>query len=113
MGHQLERFQEEIRRALSEILEFEARDPRFEIATITKVRLSPDMHYATVFLDFPDEGRRDELLKLFEQDRGFFRSQLAKRLNLRHTPELQFREDEELRWARRIDELLRNDKSKS
>jgi ribosome-binding factor A len=108
-SHHQERLQEEIKRTLSEVLEFEARDPRIGFATITRVILSADLHYATVFFDFLDEERKEELLKLFGRDRGFFRSELAKRLNLRYTPELEFRQDEELQRARRIEELLRGD----
>ncbi|MCR4403730.1 MAG: 30S ribosome-binding factor RbfA [Candidatus Acetothermia bacterium] len=109
MGHHRERLQEEIKRTLSEVLEFEARDPRMSFVTVTKVRLSSDLHQATVFLDFLEEEQGHQLLRLFQEERGFFRSELAKRLDLRYTPELQFREDEELRQARRIDELLKGD----
>jgi len=105
--YQRKRLQEEIKRTLNEIIEFKARDPRIGFVAVTGVKLSPDMRHATVFLDFLDEGRKDELLGLFEQDRGFFRSELAKRLDLRYTPELHFREDETLGRARRIDELLK------
>lgn len=105
----MERLQEEIKRVLSAVLEFEARDPRLDFVSITRVELSADLHRATVFLDFLEAERAEELLRLFQKDRGFFRSELAKRLNLRYTPELQFREDEELARARRIDRLLRGD----
>lgn len=105
--HQLERLQEEIKRTLNEIIEFEARDPRIGLVTITWVKLSPDLRHATVYLDFL-EGEA-ELLELFKRDRGFFRRELAKRLDLRYTPELRFREDEAIRRARRIDELLQGD----
>lgn len=109
MGHHRERLQEEIKRTLSEVLEFEARDPRFGFVTITRVRLSADLHQATVFLDFLEAERSQQLLQLFQEERGFFRSELAKRLDLRYTPKLQFRQDEELRQAQRIDELLKGD----
>lgn len=107
--HQRERLQEEIKRALTEIIEFEARDPRIGFVTVTKVKLSPDLRHATVLLDFLDRDRKEEMLELFEQDRGFFRGSLARRLDLRYTPELRFREDEELQRARRIDELLKGE----
>ena len=108
-GHQIEKLQEEIKRALGEIIEFRARDPRIGFVAVTAVKLSSDLRHATIFLDFLDEGQKEELLRLCERDRGFFRSELAKELDLRYTPELHFREDEALRRARRIDELLRED----
>ena len=108
-SYQRERLQEEIKRALNGIIEFRARDPRIGFVTVTAVKLSPDLRHATISLDFLDEGRREELLALCEQDRGFFRSELAKELDLRYTPELRFQEDETLQQAQRIDELLRGD----
>jgi len=109
MSHQREKLQAEIKRALGEIIEFRARDPRIGFVAVTEVKLSADLRHATVLLDFLDEERKAELLRLFQQDRGFFRSELAKRLDLRYTPELHFRADEALRRARRIDELLKGD----
>ncbi len=106
--HQRERLQEEIKRTLNEVIEFKVRDPRIGLVTVTWVKLSPDLRYATVYLDFLGEGG-EESLGIFRRDRGFFRRELAKRLDLRYTPELRFEEDEALRRARRIDELLQGD----
>lgn len=103
----VERLQEMIKRELSLIFEFEARDPRLALVTVTTVKLSANGRHATVLLDIPSESQPEEVLALCERDRGFFRSELAKRLDLRHTPELHFKLDEELLRARRIDELLR------
>lgn len=103
----LERLQSEIHQRLSEILQFEARDPRLERVTIFAVRLSKDIHHAWVsvgVLGDPHEER--ESLEALQEHRGFLRSALAKRLRIRHTPELHFELDETERRARRIEELL-------
>ncbi len=102
--HYMKRLREEIKRTLNEVIEFEVRDPRIGLVTVTWVKLSPDLRYATVYLDFLEGDA--QLLELFRRDRGFFRRELAKRLDLRYTPELRFEEDEALQRARRIDELL-------
>ncbi len=88
------RLQEAIKRELSLILEFEARDPRLQAVNVTAVRLSKDLKRAIVFLDIADD--HEEVLELCRRDRGFFRSELAKRLDLRHTPALDFKLDEGL-----------------
>lgn len=106
----LERAQEQIQRALSGILEFEARDPRFRLVTIMGVKLSTDFRQASVYLSVLDESTEAETLAAFREHRGFFRSELAKRLNLRHTPELIFHIDEVSKRARRIEELLTREK---
>ncbi len=104
----LERLQTEIHRRLSEILQFEARDPRLERVTIFAVKLSQDIRHAWVFVgvlgDSCEEER--ESLGALREHRGFLRRALAKCLHIRHTPELHFELDETERRARRIEELL-------
>lgn len=104
----LARLQEEIHRRLSEILQFEARDPRWEHVTIFSVKLSKDIRHAWVYVnvlgDSPDE--ETEALDTLREHRGFLRTALAKHLRIRHTPELHFELDEAERRARRIEELL-------
>ena len=52
---------------------------------------------------------KDVLLRALEHDRGFYRSLLAERLDLRHTPELRFVIDETVERAMRLEEILRSD----
>ena len=105
----LARLQEEIHRRLSEILQFEARDPRLERVTIFSVKLSKDIRHAWVYVsvlsDSPNE--ETEALETLREHRGFLRTALAKHLQIRHTPELHFELDEAERRAQRIEELLR------
>jgi ribosome-binding factor A len=102
---------EEIKRRLSEIFEYEARDPRLRGVTVMDVRLSGDLRYATIYVSVStlfNNNKEEEAatLEVLKHDQGFFRSELAKRLTLRHTPELRFELDEMEKRARRIDELL-------
>lgn len=106
----LERAEEQIQRGLSEIVEFEARDPRFSLVTIMDVRLSIDFRHATVYISVLEESTEAETLAALREHRGFFRSELAKKLNLRYTPELIFQIDEASKRARRIEELLAQEK---
>lgn len=103
----LERLQAEIHQRLSEILQFEARDPRLERVTIFAVKLSKDVRHARVSVGVLGNSQEEtESLQALQEHRGFLRSALAKRLHIRHTPELHFELDETERRARRIEELL-------
>lgn len=106
----LERAQEQIQRALSEVLAYEARDPLFGLATVMGVKLSIDFRQATVYISVLDEGTEAETLAALREHRGFFRSELAKKLDVRHTPELIFQIDEASKRAQRIEELLAQEK---
>jgi ribosome-binding factor A len=104
----LARLQEEIHHRLSEILQFEARDPRLERVTILAVKLSKDIRHAWVFVGVLGDSCEEEFesLSALQKHRGFLRTALAKCLHIRHTPELHFELDESERRARRIEELL-------
>lgn len=103
------RLQEEIHHRLSEILQFEARDPRLERVTIFSVKLSKDVRHAWVCVGVLGDSQEDEAesLDALREHRGFLRSALARSLRIRHTPELHFELDETEDRARRIEELLR------
>lgn len=110
-GRKRARLREDIQRELSEILEFESRDPvvRAAFPTLMDVRLSVDARYAKVYVGVGGDVDRAEVEKALEQDRGFYRSMLAERLSLRHTPELRFVIDETVERSLRMQALLRDD----
>ncbi|MGB2982890.1 MAG: 30S ribosome-binding factor RbfA [Candidatus Bipolaricaulia bacterium] len=108
------RLREDLQRELAAIVEFESRDPIVQAAfpTVMDVRLSPDARYARVFVAAGATIDRAELERALEHDRGFYRSLLAERLDLRHTPELRFEIDETVERAMRLEEIIRaNDAS--
>jgi len=107
----LERLREEIQRELAEIVEFESRDPvvRDAFPTVMEVRLSADARHAKVYVAAGADTERDAFRAALVRDRGFYRSELADRLSLRHTPELQFIVDEAVERSLRLGKLLRED----
>jgi len=108
------RLKEELRRILSGIVEYEARDPiiRAAFPTVMEVKLSPDNRYATVYVAVgAADVDKTAVMEAFQRDRGFFRSQLASQLTLRHIPALEFRLDESVERSIRFDSLLHGDAS--
>lgn len=106
------RLKEELKRILSHIVEFEARDPIICAAfpTVMEVKLSPDNRYATVYVAIgAADADKNAVMEAFQRDRGFFRSQLAPQLTLRHIPALEFRLDESVERSIRFDSLLHDD----
>ncbi|HHR85552.1 30S ribosome-binding factor RbfA [Candidatus Bipolaricaulota bacterium] len=106
------RTREEIKRELSTIVEFEARDPiiREAFPTVMDVRLSVDARYAKVYIAVgATTASKEEIVEAFARDRGFFRTQLARRLTTRYTPQLEFVLDETVEWAMRLEKLLEDE----
>jgi ribosome-binding factor A len=110
-GRKNARLREDIQRELSGILEFESRDPvvRDAFPTLMDVRLTVDGRYASVYVAIAGDVSRDDVAKALAHDRGFYRSMLADRLSLRHTPELRFVMDETVERSLRLEALLRDD----
>ncbi len=100
----------EIKREVSQIVEFEARDPILQEAlpTVMAVKLSVDARYAKVYVALANGSREEKLetMAIFRRERGFFRTKLAHRLSLRYTPELEFILDETVERTIRIDQIL-------
>jgi ribosome-binding factor A len=110
-GRRHARLREEIQRELATIIEFECRDPvvRNAFPTVMDVRLSSDARYAKVYVAAGASVDLNALSAALTRDRGVFRSRLAARLALRHTPELRFAIDETVERSLRLEELLRDE----
>jgi len=107
-GRRIDRIEEQLRMELSEILEREIQDPRIGLATVTSVKVSPDLHHARVFVTvLGDAAQRKKTLEGLRSAASFVRRSLSKRLHhLRRIPELSFDYDEAVEKGIRIEELL-------
>jgi ribosome-binding factor A len=102
-----DRVAERIAEELAVIFQRQVSDPRFELLTVTDVEVDRELAYATVYVSsLAEQAEREEVLAALEGARGFLRSQLASRINLRSFPRLRFRWDPSPVRGARIDELL-------
>jgi ribosome-binding factor A len=107
MSRRTEQVGQEIQRILSEVLEFELKDPRVGFATITSVNVTPDLQRANVNVSvLGDDAERRESLRALERAKGFLRKRVGEELSLRQVPELRLHLDTSLDHALRIGELL-------
>lgn len=113
-GHHAERMTEQMRMELARLIETEVRDPRVGFATVTEVRLSPDLRSARVFVsvlggETPEEKEKQEqsTMRGLTAAGPFLRHALAEELGLRHTPELAFVLDHGVENTERVEELLK------
>lgn len=105
--HRVERIQESIKEELGLLLQREIKDPRIGFASVTAVRVSNDMSHVKVFVSvLGDEQQRKDTMAGLESAKGFIRSEIGKRVRLRHTPELHFVSDTSLEEGARILTLL-------
>ena len=101
------RLGEQLREKLGYILLFEIADPRLDLVTLTGVEVSIDRSFARVFVSC-DGDRYDEVMEALASARGHIRGLLARSLDWRVVPELDFRIDRSTDEAERISRALEN-----
>jgi ribosome-binding factor A len=105
--HRVERIQEFIKEELGEILQRELKDPRIGFVSVTAVKVSNDKSHVKIYVSvLGDAEQKRESMKGLESAKGFIRSEIGKRVRLRHTPELEFIADSSLEEGARIISLL-------
>ena len=100
------RINDEVKKELSFILR-EVKDPRLSEAfiSITSVEVSGDLKFAKVYYSAL-MGDKKEIAKGLKSCAGFIRREIARRLNLRMTPEFTFYEDHSIEHGAHISKLL-------
>jgi ribosome-binding factor A len=92
---------------LGALIALELEDPRLQFVNVTAVEVSSDLRHARVYvthLGTPEE--EPGVLEALQHASGYLRRELARRVILRHVPELSFHIDDTLERARRIDQLI-------
>lgn len=107
-----ERLADLIRQVLGELLEREVKDPRIGFTTLTEVQLTGDLRQARVYVSIlGNDEAREQGMEGLAAAKAFLRHQLAHRLQLRHTPEIDFQLDRSQEYNERLDELIRRTKT--
>jgi len=103
----LRRIAERVREELSEMLVKEVADPRLLGIQITDVKVDRELSFADVFVSAVEgEERSAEIIKGLRHAAGYFRSELAARVDLRSCPRLRFHWDPTPERADHIERLL-------
>jgi ribosome-binding factor A len=108
MSRRTERVASVIRQELAMIILHELNDPRLTgLPTVTRVKLSPDLGIADVFITvMGTEGQQSAALMALKHSAGLMRTKLTEALSLRTSPFLKFHIDENLRKEIAVLELL-------
>jgi len=102
-----EKVAEAIHEIISALLIKGVKDPRIGFTTITGVKLSDDLHLATVFFSVVgDETEKKSAEKGLNSAKGYLRKEVGRNLRMRYVPDLIFRYDASLDYGQHIDELL-------
>ena len=102
---------EALRHALAEVLyRNEIRDPDLDgvSVTVTQVKPSPDMRYATVYCEPLGGQNGAKIVAALNRHKGFLRGEMGHLITTKFTPELRFVEDDSFAEAQRIETILKS-----
>lgn len=104
------RINDEIKKELSEIIRADLKDPRIGVITsVLKVETTNDLKYCKVYISvLGDEEKKNEVMSVIKGASGFIRTLIARRINLRITPEFRFILDDSLDYSFKIDKILKD-----
>lgn len=98
----------EVQKELSEIIRRELKDPRIHpMTTVVSVEVTPDLKFCKAYISVlgSEEAGKDTVQGL-KSAVGFIRTQLAKRINLRNTPEITFILDQSIEYGVNMTRLI-------
>ena len=94
-------------REINNIIYRKINDPRIKFVTITRIKVSPDLKYADVFVTiFNDKDQQKKALKGLKNATKFIRGELGKDLKLRYVPKIEFKIDEDLEHQYKLLEII-------
>lgn len=104
----LGRIDEEYKKVLSQIIGYELKNPSVTgMISVTKVKVTNDLKYAKVYVSILNSKNIKDTLAGLKKSSGYIRSELARRVNLRNTPELIFELDDSIEYGAKIDTILK------
>ena len=102
----LKRIESQMIKEISDIIINRARDSVLKSVTITGCEVSSDLSFSKVYFTHLDELDTMEILKELDEASGYIRTELAKRMDLRHTPKIKFVFDKSIEYGNRIEEII-------
>jgi ribosome-binding factor A len=103
-----EKVSEAIHEVISGLLIKGVKDPRVGFVTVTGVKVTDDLHLATVYYSvIGDDAARKGAEAGLNSARGFLRRELGKTLTMRYIPDIMFRYDDSSEYGSRIESILK------
>lgn len=98
----------EVQKVLAEIIRGELKDPRINpMTTVMAVEVAPDLKSCKAFISvLGDVKSQEDTLKGLNSAMGYIRTQLAKKINLRNTPEIKFIMDQSVEYGINMSRLI-------
>ncbi len=109
MSDRVAKVREEIKKEVSYILQRDVKDPRLGFVSVTDVEVSRDYSFCKIYVSvLGDDTQKQQSMIGLSKATGFVRSELGKRVRMRHIPEISFVYDPSLEHGAKISAILRD-----
>lgn len=98
----------EVQRTLAEIIRADIKDPRISpLTSVVSVEVAPDLKTCKAWISvYGEEQAQKDTLEGLKSAEGYIRRELARRVNLRNTPEIRFIVDQSIAYGVRMSKLI-------
>lgn len=98
----------EVQRTLAEIIRGDLKDPRISpLTSVVSVEVAPDLKTCKAWISvYGDETVQKNTLEGLRSAEGYIRKELARKVNLRNTPEIRFIVDQSIAYGVRMSRLI-------
>lgn len=110
--HRANRLAETLKEEISQLIREELKDPRIGFVTVTSVEVAEDLGHAKVYVSvLGDAQAGKESIEGLKRAAGYVRTEIGRRIRLRHVPEIVFKYDTSIEHGAHIAELLKGVKA--
>lgn len=98
----------EVQRELSEVIRGGIKDPRIHpMTSVVAVEVTPDLKYCKAYISvLGNEDSAKATIEGLKSAEGYVRRELARRINLRNTPEIRFILDQSIEYGVNMSKLI-------
>lgn len=107
-SHKIDRIASDIQKYIGDIIITEARDEILKSITITGCKVTNDLSYCKVYFTSLLEMDKEDLERELNEAAPFIRGRLSEKIDIRHTPTLQFMYDESIAYGEKIENIIKN-----
>ncbi len=104
------RINEEIKRELSQLISYEIKDPRVNatMISVVGVETTNDLKTSKVYISVLQDQKKEDVINGLSAAQGFIRKEIARRINLRNTPEFIFKLDESIEYGMHMSKMIQD-----
>lgn len=98
----------EVQKVLAEVIRGEIKDPRISpLTSVIAVEVAPDLKTCKAWISvYGDEKAQADTLAGLKSAEGYIKNQLARKINLRNTPEIRFVVDQSIAYGVKMSKLI-------